>query len=87
MVTDIFHDPQRYGDMRAWREEAIALHEQGPIHHIEADGFPPFWAVIGHDEVMQVERAPGLSPTNRSPCSPTTQRSRSTPPNPYRSAR
>ena len=60
MVTDIFHDPHRYGDMAAWRDEVVALHERGPVHRIEAEGFRPFWAVIGHDEVMQVERAPGL---------------------------
>jgi cytochrome P450 len=60
MVTDIFHDPQRYGDMQSWREEALRLHELGPIHRVEVDGFQPVWVVIGHDEVMQVERAPDL---------------------------
>ncbi len=60
MVTDIFHDPQRYGDMQAWREEALRLHERGPIHKVEIDGFRPVWVVIGHDEVMQIERAPDL---------------------------
>jgi cytochrome P450 len=59
-LTDIFHNPHRYGDMQSWREEAVALHHRGPIHRIEADGFGPFWAVIGHDAVMQVERQPGL---------------------------
>jgi cytochrome P450 len=60
MVTDIFHDPQRYGDMQAWREEALSLHAEGPVHRVEMDGFRPVWVVIGHDEVMQVERAPEL---------------------------
>jgi cytochrome P450 len=60
MTTDLFHDPQRYGDMEHWRAEALALHADGPIHRIEASGFPPFWAVIGHEELMQVERQPKL---------------------------
>lgn len=60
MTIDLFHNPHRYGDMDGWRREAIALHADGPIHRIEADGFRPFWAVIGHDEVMQVERQPKL---------------------------
>lgn len=60
MTTDLFHDPHRYGDMDAWRADALALHATGPIHHIDAPGFRPFWAVIGHDEVMSVERQPKL---------------------------
>ncbi|WP_051062567.1 cytochrome P450 [Ilumatobacter nonamiensis] len=60
MTTDIFHNAHRYGDMTGWRQEAVELHHQGPVHRIEADGFPPFWAVIGHDEVMAVERQPAL---------------------------
>jgi cytochrome P450 len=59
-MIDLFHDPHRYGDMDAWRADALALHGDGPIHRIEADGFRPFWAVIGHGAVMQVERQPKL---------------------------
>lgn len=46
--------------MDTWRRDALALHERGPIHRIEAEGHPPFWAVIGHDAVMHVERQPKL---------------------------
>lgn len=60
MSTDLFHNPHRYGDMDDWRREALELHASAPIHLVEADGFRPFWAVIGHDEVMQVERQPKL---------------------------
>lgn len=60
MSSDLFHNPHRYGDMDDWRRDALQLHADGPIHRIEADGFRPFWAVIGHDEVMQVERQPKL---------------------------
>ena len=60
MTTDIFHNPHRYGDIEGWRREAVELHGAGPIHRIETDGIQPFWAVIGHDEVMQIERQPDV---------------------------
>lgn len=59
-MIDLFHDPERYGDMDVWRRDVLSLHADGPIHRIEAEGFRPFWAVIGHDAVMQVERQPKL---------------------------
>ncbi len=57
---DIFTDNHRWGDLDEWNRTALALHEQGPIHRIERDGFDPFWAVIGHHEVLEVERQPDL---------------------------
>jgi cytochrome P450 len=60
MTTDIFHDPHRYGDMDEWRRAALALHDSGPIHRVETESHPPFWAVIGHEAVMSVERQPKL---------------------------
>lgn len=61
MTTDIFHNPHRYGDIEGWRREAVELHGAGPIHRIEPDDdYQPFWAVIGHDEVMQIERQPAV---------------------------
>jgi len=59
-TTDVFHNPLRYGDMRSWREEVVGLHADGPVHLIDAEGFSPFWVVIGHDAVMEVERQPAL---------------------------
>jgi cytochrome P450 len=58
-VTDLFTNPQRYGDLDAWRREAVELHARGPIHRIEQPGYRPFWAVIGHDAVLDIERRPG----------------------------
>ncbi|MEY2467376.1 MAG: hypothetical protein QOF21_74, partial [Actinomycetota bacterium] len=57
-MTDLFTNPHRYGDLDAWRREAVELHAGGPIHRIEEPGYKPFWAVIGHDAVMDVERRP-----------------------------
>lgn len=52
----LFTDQHRWGDMDSWEQEVMALHESGPIHRIEAPGFAPFWAVIGHAAVLDVER-------------------------------
>jgi cytochrome P450 len=57
-MTDLFTNPHRYGDLDAWRREAVELHAQGPIHRIEQPGYRPFWAVIGHNTVMEIERRP-----------------------------
>lgn len=57
-MTDLFTNPQRYGDLDAWRRAAVELHGRGPIHRIEQPGYQPFWAVIGHDAVLDIERRP-----------------------------
>src|ERR1700722_6159365 len=57
-MTDLFTNPNRFGDLDGWRREALELHALGPIHRSEARGFLPFWAVIGHAEVKEIERRP-----------------------------
>lgn len=57
-MTDLFTNPNRFGDLDSWRNEAMKLHSSGPIHRIEERGFRPFWAVIGLDEVKEIERRP-----------------------------
>ncbi|MYK25617.1 MAG: hypothetical protein F4052_01475, partial [Dehalococcoidia bacterium] len=55
MTTDLFSNPKRFGDMTSWREEALALHAKGVFHPIEAEGFGSFRAVIGRDEILEIE--------------------------------
>ena len=57
---DIFTDNQRWGDLDAWNQAAVDLHARGGIHRIERDGFTPFWAVIDHASVLDIERQPDL---------------------------
>jgi cytochrome P450 len=57
-MTDLFTNPHRFGDLDSWRDEALEMHSRGPVHWIEAEGFRPFWAVIGHAEVREIERRP-----------------------------
>jgi cytochrome P450 len=56
--TDLFTNPDRFGDLDAWRDEALALHVQGPVHPIRQPGYQPFLAVIGYDDVRRIERQP-----------------------------
>ncbi|MEM9037676.1 MAG: cytochrome P450 [Actinomycetota bacterium] len=53
---DIFTDNHRWGDVDEWNRAALALHDSGPIHRIEREGFSPFWAVVGHPELLEIER-------------------------------
>ena len=57
-MTDLFTNPHRFGDLDGWRSEAVDLHARGPIHRIEQPGYQPFWAVIGHDAILDIERRP-----------------------------
>ncbi|MCU1396403.1 MAG: cytochrome [Ilumatobacteraceae bacterium] len=57
-MTDLFTNPHRFGDLDAWRRDAVELHAGGPIHRIVQPRYQPFWAVIGHDAVLDIERRP-----------------------------
>ena len=57
---DIFTDNQRWGDLDAWNQAAVELHHLGGLHRIERDGFRPFWAVIDHAAVLDIERQPDV---------------------------
>jgi len=57
-MTDLFTNPERFGDLDTWKREALDLHASGPVHRVEHHGYMPFWAVIGHDEVKEIERRP-----------------------------
>lgn len=52
----LFTDSNLWGDIDAWERQALDLHDRGPIHRIDAPGYAPFWAVIGHSAVLDVER-------------------------------
>ncbi len=55
-MTDLFTDTRSWADALAWRRDIVSLHAEGPIHRVETDGFDPFWAVIDHAAVFDVER-------------------------------
>jgi cytochrome P450 len=61
-MTDLFTNHLRFADLDAWHAEADALRAAGVVQLVDcsADGFRPFWAVLGLDEVLTVERQPAL---------------------------
>ncbi len=61
-MTDLFTNHLRFADLDAWHAEADELRAHGVVQLVDrsADGFRPFWAVLGLDEVMAVERQPAL---------------------------
>ena len=54
--NDIFTNNHRWGDMADWDRACLELHEQGGIHRVEREGFDPFWAVIDHEALLDIER-------------------------------
>ena len=64
---DIFTNPDRWADIDGWEQSALALHEAGGIHRIEAPGYRPFWAVIDHAAVLDVERRAAVFNNNPRP--------------------
>ena len=61
-MTDLFTNHERFADLEAWHAEADELRAKGVVQRIDRseEGFPPFWAVLGHEEVLAVERQPAL---------------------------
>jgi cytochrome P450 len=61
-MTDLFTNHLRFADLDDWHASVDALRPNGPIQFVDqsAAGFTPFWAVIGYDEVMAIERQPEL---------------------------
>ena len=58
---DIFADNQRWGDLDEWNRSAIEPpRARCGIHRIEREGVDPFWAVIDHAAVLEIERQPEL---------------------------
>jgi cytochrome P450 len=53
----IFIDPAAYTDPERWHAVAAELRAEGPVHRVEGLGRAPFWAILGHPEVMEVERS------------------------------
>lgn len=55
-APDLFTNADRWTDIERWEHEAVQLHYGGGIHRVEAPGYAPFWAVISHAAVLDVER-------------------------------
>jgi len=56
----IFADPAAYADPEEWHAAAKRIREESPILKVELEGFPAFWAITKHSDVMEVERTPQI---------------------------
>jgi cytochrome P450 len=54
----IFVDPAAYADPVSWHEKAAHIRAEAPILRVEVDGFPAFWAITTHADVLEIERHP-----------------------------
>jgi cytochrome P450 len=54
----IFYDPRKYEDLDRWHATAAAIRAESPVLRVEPPGLPPFWAVLKHAHVVEVERQP-----------------------------
>jgi cytochrome P450 len=54
----IFVDPAAYADPVAWHAAARRIRQESPILKVEVEGYPDFWAITTHANVMEVERNP-----------------------------
>ena len=59
-LGSIFADPAIYADPAGWHAAAKRIREQSPILKVALDGFPEFWAITKHADVMEIERNPAV---------------------------
>ncbi len=52
----IFITPTAFADPTTWHETAAELRRENPVARVESDGWPPFWAVTRHADVLEVSR-------------------------------
>src|SRR5262249_39781479 len=52
----VFTDPAAYADEPRFYAACALLRREAPVHHVDAEGFYPFYAVTKHADVMEVER-------------------------------
>ena len=52
----IFAEPSAYADPEAWHAAAARLRRHDPISRVSLAGYPDFWAITRHADVMEIER-------------------------------
>lgn len=56
----IFITPALFEDMEHWHEVAAEIRRDSPVLRVEAELWPPFWAVTSHADVFEVSRRSDL---------------------------
>lgn len=52
----VFADPDAYVDEARWHRAARLLRDRSPVHLVEAEGYPAFYAITRHAHVAELER-------------------------------
>jgi cytochrome P450 len=55
-LGSIFGDPVAYSNPVAWHLAAKQIRDRAPILKVSTPGYPEFWAITKHADVMEVER-------------------------------
>jgi cytochrome P450 len=59
-LGSIFTDPAAYADPVSWHAAAKQIRDTSPILRVAMTGYPEFWALTTHEDVMETERHPDL---------------------------
>jgi cytochrome P450 len=59
-LGSIFTDPAAYADPVSWHAAARQIRDTSPILRVAMEGYPEFWALTTHEDVMEIERHPDL---------------------------
>src|SRR3954452_24916709 len=52
----IFCNPMAYADPKLWHDTARHIRETDPVYLVDEPGFPRFWAITKHADLMEIER-------------------------------
>src|SRR5262249_44256064 len=59
-LRSIFVDPVAYADPVSWHAAAARIRDEAPILRVRVPGYPEFWAITKHADVMEIERQPEI---------------------------
>jgi len=66
-ASTVFADYDAYTDEARFHQACALLRRKAPIPLVEVDGFPPFYALTRHADVMEVERNPEVFRNTQQP--------------------
>ena len=61
----LFTESDNFTDMERWHRAAADLRRAGPVHHFSDRRFGEFWAVTGHEALLEVSRQPRVFPNTK----------------------
>jgi cytochrome P450 len=59
-LGSIFGDPVAYADPARWHAAAKRIRDETPILWVSIGGYPDYWAITKHADVMEIERNPSV---------------------------